>query len=78
MEPVDNQLYLSSDDPDLAHAQNVRNQSVPNIRLTSTSQDHQTNQMQLHNHNGGTQIRLQSLFMFFGGFLPCICLSTVI
>ncbi|CAG2226569.1 CADM4 [Mytilus edulis] len=53
MEPVDNQLYLSSDDPDLAHAQNVRNQSVPNTRLTSsTSQDNQTNQMQLHNHNG--------------------------
>ncbi|XP_076088491.1 nephrin-like [Mytilus galloprovincialis] len=52
MEPVDNQLYLSSDDPDLAPAQNVRNQSVPNTRLTSsTSQDNQTNQMQLHNHN---------------------------
>ncbi|XP_052079064.1 uncharacterized protein LOC127717466 [Mytilus californianus] len=58
VEPVDNQLYLSSDDPDIAHVRNLRNQSVINTSLPSSSHDNQTNQMQLYNEDGANGRRL--------------------
>ncbi|CAC5421856.1 unnamed protein product [Mytilus coruscus] len=53
VEPVDNQLYLSSDDPDLATVHNLRTQSVMNTSLPSNAHDNQTYQIQLHNEDGG-------------------------
>lgn len=53
VEPVDNQLYISSDDPDLARIHNLLNQSVLDTSLQSTSRDNQTYQMQVLNDGGG-------------------------
>ncbi|VDI70161.1 Hypothetical predicted protein [Mytilus galloprovincialis] len=49
VEPVDNLLYTSSDDSILARAQNIRNQSILDTTVPSTSSDNQFYQMQLLN-----------------------------
>ncbi|CAG2226573.1 IGSF9B [Mytilus edulis] len=49
VEPVDNLLYISSDDSILARAQNIRNQSILDTTVPSTSSEHQIYQMQLLN-----------------------------
>ncbi|XP_076089162.1 uncharacterized protein LOC143059533 [Mytilus galloprovincialis] len=49
VEPVDNLLYISSDDSILARAQNIRNQSILDTTVPSTSSDNQIYQMQLLN-----------------------------
>ncbi|XP_052079073.1 uncharacterized protein LOC127717471 isoform X2 [Mytilus californianus] len=53
VEPVDNQLYISSDDPDLARVHSLRNQSEIDTTLPSTSHDNQIYQMQLPNEANG-------------------------
>lgn len=53
VEPVDNQLYISSDDLTLARVHNLHNQSVLDTSLPSTSRDNQTYQMQVLNDGGG-------------------------
>ncbi|CAC5372897.1 unnamed protein product [Mytilus coruscus] len=52
VEPVDNQLYISSDDPGLARINNLRNPSVIDTTLPSISHDNQIYRMQLHNEGG--------------------------
>ncbi|XP_071149323.1 uncharacterized protein [Mytilus edulis] len=47
VEPVDNLLYISSADSILARAQNIRNQSILDTTVPSTSSEHQIYQMQL-------------------------------
>ncbi|VDI77316.1 Hypothetical predicted protein [Mytilus galloprovincialis] len=49
VEPLDNLLYISSDDHNLARTQNIRNQIVLDTTLSSTSSDNQIIQMQLLN-----------------------------
>ncbi|XP_052079069.1 uncharacterized protein LOC127717469 [Mytilus californianus] len=52
VEPVDNQLYISSEDLDLARVHSLRNESEMDTTLPSTSHDNQIYQMQLHNEGG--------------------------
>lgn len=53
VEPVDNQLYISSDDLDLARVHNLRNPREIDTTLPSTSRENEIYMMQFRNEGGG-------------------------